>query len=116
MKSITASLDSIAEDLEGMGLSVLAKQVDIVSNTLEKVAKRPTQAFIFGPNHRDVLDDKGHFPIPDIAHARNALARVNQYSESPEWYKGNLKSLKEAVVRAVAHNFKSIKVTEKSKD
>lgn len=69
-------------------------------------------AFIFPASSPDVSDGRGHFPIPDVAHARNAIARVNQYTALPTWYAGdkNLRGLVEQVVEAVKAKFPSINV------
>lgn len=116
MRELIASLDLAAEQLETAGNKKLAAVVDTVANTMEREASRPTEGYVFGPGHPKVKDKKGHFPIPDASHARNALARANQYSEAPDWFDGTLKQLKEAVARAVKSKFKSIEVTEKSVD
>lgn len=60
-------------------------------------------------------DKKDHFPINNEAQARNALARVNQYSSAPEWYSGSLQSLVSLVARKVHSKYPGIKVSEKSK-
>jgi hypothetical protein len=53
-------------------------------------------------------DKKDHFPINDEAQARNALARVHQYSKVPSWYSGSLKSLQELVSSKVHSKYKGI--------
>jgi hypothetical protein len=53
-------------------------------------------------------DKKDHFPINDADQARNALARVHQYSSVPSWYSGSLKSLQELVSRKVHSKYKGI--------
>jgi hypothetical protein len=58
-------------------------------------------------------DKKDHFPINDEGQARNALARVHQYSSAPAWYKGSLKSLQELVSRKVHSKYKGIGKSEK---
>src|SRR5271167_20233 len=58
-------------------------------------------------------DKKDHFPINDEAQARNALARVHQYSSVPEWYSGSLKALQNAVSRKVHSKYPSIGKAEK---
>jgi hypothetical protein len=35
--------------------------------------------------HPKVKDNKDHFPINSESQARNAIARVNQYSSVPSW-------------------------------
>lgn len=58
-------------------------------------------------------DKKDHFPINDEDQARNALARVHQYSSAPEWYKGSLKGLQDLVSRKVHSKYPSIGKSEK---
>src|SRR5208283_574997 len=53
-------------------------------------------------------DKKDHFPINDEAQARNALARVHQYSSVPSWYSGSLKGLQNAVSRKVHSKYPGI--------
>jgi len=53
-------------------------------------------------------DKKDHFPINSIDQARNALARVHQYSSVPEWYSGSLKGLQALVSRKVHSKYPSI--------
>lgn len=61
-------------------------------------------------------DKKDHFPINSIDQARNALARVHQYSSVPSWYKGSLKGLQALVSRKVHAKYPSIgKSSKKSK-
>jgi hypothetical protein len=55
-------------------------------------------------------DHKDHFPINNINQARNALARVHQYSSVPPWYKGSLKGLQALVARKVRAKYPSIDV------
>lgn len=117
LSCIISSLDTIAESVQTKGLLKEAEDIDIISNTLEKMAgkipagsERP--APIFSDKSSKVKDGKDHFPIPDAAHARNALQRVNQYSQVPEWYDGSLEELKAKVVSAVKSKFPGIKVDE----
>lgn len=58
-------------------------------------------------------DKKDHFPINDEGQARNALARVHQYSSVPPWYKGSLKGLQDAVSRKVHSKYPGIGKSEK---
>lgn len=61
-------------------------------------------------------DKKDHFPINDEDQARNALARVHQYSSVPPWYNGSLKGLQDLVSRKVHSKYPSIgKSKKKSK-
>jgi hypothetical protein len=60
-------------------------------------------------------DKKDHFPINSESQARNALARVHQYSSVPSWYSGSLKSLQELVSRKVHSKYKGIGKSEKKK-
>lgn len=60
-------------------------------------------------------DKKDHFPINDEAQARNALARVNQFSSVPDWYSGSLQSLINTVTRKVHSKYPGIKQSPASK-
>jgi hypothetical protein len=59
-------------------------------------------------------DKKDHFPINSIDQARNALARVHQYSSVPDWYSGSLKGLQSLVSRKVHSKYPSIGKEKKS--
>lgn len=61
-------------------------------------------------------DHKDHFPINDADQARNALARVHQYSSAPDWYKGSLQGLQALVARKVKAKYPKIDVGGKKKD
>lgn len=78
-----------------------------------KARNRPSP--IFQSNHPKVKDNKDHFPIDTIGRGRNALARVNQFDKAPDWWKGSLKELKNAVVKAVAKKYPSIKISLEAK-
>ncbi len=117
VKTLIEKLDKIANKIEEQGLYREAMDIDIVANTLEKLArvlprKKDRPAPIFPKESPKVLDGRDHFPIPDLAHARNALARVNQYSSVPDWYDGTLQELKQKVVKAVKSKFPSIEIDE----
>jgi hypothetical protein len=58
-------------------------------------------------------DKKDHFPINDEAQARNALARVHQYSAAPPWYSGSLKGLQDLVSRKVHSKYPGIGKSDK---
>lgn len=61
-------------------------------------------------------DKKDHFPINDADQARNALARVHQYSSVPEWYSGSLKGLQALVAHKVKAKYPKIDVGGKKKE
>ena len=61
-------------------------------------------------------DKKDHFPINDADQARNALARVHQYSSAPDWYKGSLAGLQALVARKVKAKYPKIDVGGKKKE
>lgn len=121
---IVSRLDAVADMVERKGLVKEAMDIDIISNTLEAASKpkgekgdakersRPNPVF----DHTDpkVLDNADHFPINDKAHARNALARANQYSDAPSWYDGSLEELKKRVADAVKKAYPDIEVTEEA--
>ena len=75
-----------------------------------KVRNKPDP--IFSDKSSKVSDQKDHYPIPDAAHARNALARVAQTKTNPPWHKGTLSDLKKKVKSTVKRKFPSIDVSE----
>lgn len=92
------------------------------ADDFEKLAKDDSSAkvrnrgtCVFPAEHSQVKDNKDHFPINNEAQARNALARANQFSSAPEWYRGSLQSLVNAVARKVHGKYPGIEVSEKSK-
>ena len=97
-----------------LDLSKICDAVDEVYPSRRVQDSRPTTDFIFPADSSSVSDNKGHFPIPDVEHGRNAIARVNQYSSLPKWYKGemNLKQFVEHVVNKVRKKFPSIEVSK----
>lgn len=116
--AIINSLDRVAESVQAKGLLKEAEEIDVISNTIEKMAKKipagsDRPASIFDDSSSKVKDGKDHFPIPDKAHARNALQRVNQYTSVPEWYDGTLEELKSKVLSAVKSKFPDIEIDEK---
>lgn len=70
---------------------------------------------VFPADSPKVTDDKDHFPINNQNQARNALARANQYKDSPKWYKGSLTDLVKKVATAVKKKYKDIEVTKAAK-
>lgn len=60
-------------------------------------------------------DKKDHFPINNEAQARNALARVNQFSKVPDWYSGSLQGLVSLVARKVKSKYPSIEISKDAK-
>lgn len=100
-----------------MDLSKICDAVDKVYMSNRIQDSRPTTDFIFPADSSSVNDNKGHFPIPDVEHGRNAIARVNQYTSLPKWYEGNmnLKQLVEHVVNEVYKKFPSIEVSKDAK-
>ena len=103
-------------------LVAIATQFEAMASDLIKVAKKDPKAkvrnrgkVVFPAESSSVKDKKDHFPINDADQARNALARANQFSSAPEWYKGSLQSLVSAVARAVHKHYPSIDVSKASK-
>ena len=83
------------------------------SDPKAKVRNKPSP--VFDAKHPKVRDDKDHFPLGNENQARNAIARVNQYSAVPEWYSGSLKSLQNSVIRAVKSKYPTIEISEEAK-
>src|SRR5690606_1898804 len=88
---------------------------DVKEACLKLAEEKGKGDYIFPHTHAKVEGTKDHFPINTEGRARNALARANQFSSAPEWYKRSLKELVSTVARAVKKKYPSIDVTEKSK-
>lgn len=126
MEWLSNTLDKIASTLENKGLIQEAASIDVIANTVDKLAgkkpkgkkgdaqerSRPNPVF----DHTDpkVLDNADHFPINTEKRARAALSYANHYSESPDWYDGSLKELKKKVADAVKKAYPDIEVSEES--
>jgi len=67
---------------------------------------------VFPAGSSKVSDDKDHFPCNNINQARNAIARANQYSTVPSWYKGSLKELVSKVVSHVRRKYPDIEISK----
>lgn len=110
------ALNSDDPSVRGMGSFYFAAKKMRSKKASEKKATkaehRPSP--VFQSTDPKVTDNKDHFPINDEAHARNALARANQYSDAPSWYDGSLKSLKKTVADAIKNKYPGIEVTEDS--
>lgn len=63
---------------------------------------------IFPAESPAVKDGRDHFPIGDVAHGRNALARAAAFTSAPEWYSGSLETFRKKVSAAVHKKFPSI--------
>ena len=78
------------EDLATEALVVEAKKKE--KKKLDPKAKVRNRGTVCVPAS-SAKDKKDHFPINSESQARNALARVHQYSAAPPWYNGSLKEL-----------------------
>jgi len=81
---------------------------------LDPKAKVRNRGDVVVPAER-AKDKKDHFPVNNKGQAANAISRVNQYSKAPDWYKGSLQSLIDAVYRKVHSKYPSIKIDKKKK-
>jgi len=107
-------------------LEILSKYEELASESLLKNAKKKEKKKL-DPKAKvrnrgtvcvpaeSAKDKKDHFPINDEAQARNALARVHQYSAAPPWYSGSLTSLQNAVSRKVHSKYPGIGKDKKKK-
>jgi hypothetical protein len=77
----------------------------------EELAK-DNEKIVFPSTDPKVNDKKDHFPCKDADQARNALARVAQYSTAPKWYDGPLSEVVERVKTMVQKEYPSIEVSE----
>lgn len=100
------------EQLANESLLVTAKKKEKKLDPKAKVRNRGTVCV----PAESAKDKKDHFPINDEDQARNALARVHQYSSAPEWYKGSLQGLQALVARKVKAKYPKIDVGGKKKE
>lgn len=116
--TITEALDSVANSVQAKGLAKEAEEIDVVSNTIEKMAKKipagkERPAAIFQSTHPKVNDGKDHYPIPDKSHGRAALQRLSQFKDSkPTWWNGSISELRNAIIRAVKSKFPGMEIEE----
>ena len=96
--------------LEGDAVKTAAKKEKKKLDPKAKVRNRGTVCV----PAESAKDKKDHFPINDADQARNALARVHQYSSAPPWYNGSLTSLQNAVSRKIHSKYPSIGKDKKS--
>ncbi len=114
--AIISHLDTIAESVQAKGLLKEAEEIDIVSNTIEKLSgnipagsERP--APIFSDKDPKVNDGKDHYPIPDKKHGIAALQRLSQFKDSkPTWWNGSLEEFKSKVISAVKSKFPGMEI------
>lgn len=104
---------------EGLGMNKeTIKKIAEQAEEFEKVAAgkdKPRGEFIFPADHPKVKDNKGHLPLNTEGRGRNALARANQFSKAPKWYKGTLQEFINTVVRAVHKKYPGIEISDKAK-
>lgn len=113
---IVRAMDSMARAANLLEDCGLIKEAEKLTSIMEKIAKdKPKGEFIFSKTHPKVTDKKDHLPINTEGRGRNALARANQFSKAPTWYKGSLQEFVNAVTRAVKSKYKGIEVSEKAK-
>ncbi len=96
-------------------LNESAREIDRIDEKKDPKAEvRNRGDVVFPAESKSVKDDKDHFPINNLAQARNALSRVNQYKTTPSWYEGSLDTLVKKVVSAVKKKYPSIKVSKEA--
>lgn len=108
-------LEKIAEDFDQLAVrSLIVEAKKKEKKKLDPKAKVRNRGTVCVPAS-SAKDKKDHFPINDEGQARNALARVHQYSSSPPWYNGSLEGLQALVSRKVHAKYPSIGKSEKKK-
>ena len=111
-----------AEQLEKIATNYAQKMEESLITIAKKKEKKKLDPRASVRNRGDVCvpaesakDKKDHFPINNEGQARNALARVQQYTSVPPWYKGSLEGLKALVSRKVHSKYPSIGKADKKK-
>lgn len=117
LETLLAHGESIQDFMEPEEDEAGAEPMDAARLTYKQKQKRAgAQSAIFSSSHSNVTDGNNHFPIPDLAHARNALARVAQYSAAPKWWSGTLDGLKKAVATAVYKKYPGLKKRKQQRE
>lgn len=115
MSYTAQQLLSLAEQYEELAVEALeATAAKKEKKKLDPKAKVRNRGTVCVPAE-SAKDKKDHFPINDEDQARNALARVHQYSSAPSWYSGSLKGLQDAVSRKVHSKYPGIGKSDKKK-
>lgn len=109
-------LAELANELDSAELFAEADIIDaLLVKEAAKVKARNRQSPVFDSTHPKVKDNKDHFPLGNISQARNALARANQFTKKPDWWKGTLQELVNAVARAVKKKYPAIEISKSSR-
>jgi len=131
IEEIIRELVKLANVYDSKGEFEISNILDKVAASLAKrniVAKRLTYRerkevpCIFPARHPKVKPEpgrkskRGHFPIPDLAHARNAIQRVEAYDKAPAWWDGTLEELKQIVYREVYKKFPGLKKRKEERE
>lgn len=111
---VGAICDSCAANMPDKYMKNASDNNDAKKKKLDPKAKVRNRGTVCVPAE-SAKDKKDHFPINDEDQARNALARVHQYSSVPSWYSGSLKSLQNTVSRKVHSKYPSIGKSDKKK-
>ena len=106
---------SLVDEFEIKAEAELSKTAKKSKEKLDPKAKVRTRGSVCVPAEQ-AKDKKDHFPINDADQARNALARVHQYSTVPSWYSGSLKGLQALVSRKVHAKYPKIGKEKKSSE
>lgn len=88
-------------------------QITIESKKLTYKEKQKSPC-IFPKSHPKVKDNKDHYPIPDLSHGANALARSNQ--DVGSWFDGSAEELRNIVRREVYKKFPGLKSRKEKRD
>ncbi len=111
-------IESLKTEANSSTISTIMEGYDAIMEARKhdpKAEVRNKKSPVFPAESKHVNDDKDHFPIGSEAQARNALARVNQYTKAPKWAVDiTLKAMKKKVANAVKKHYPSIEVTEES--
>lgn len=112
--------DTCADQAEGRyGSSGKHRFIEAKKLSTEERKESPA---VFSPKKKSVKPDKGrktkekHYPIPDLSHAQNALARVSQQDKAPAWFSGTLSELKSQVRSKVYEKYPGLKTRKQKRD
>lgn len=114
-----AFVESLVTEENSDTIGIIMEGYDAIIEAIRKhdpkAAVRNKKNPVFPAESKYVNDDKDHFPLGNEDQARNALARVNQFTKVPKWAVDiTLKAMKKKVANAVKKHYPDIEVTEES--
>ncbi len=87
------------------------RQIEYFKHQNKNKGNKSMSGSVAGLQSDLVIDGKHHFPINDEQQAQNAVLRVTRLFDSPDWFHGEARELKQMVLRAVALRYPKLRVS-----